>query len=633
MKKSLVAASIIVVLGAAWTGASWYTGKLIEQRMGEMVEIANSELKSYLPNAGIKLSFENYQRGLFSSQARYVLRADDSVPTDNAQLKPGEEIAFLETISHGPFPVAQLKKLYLLPSLASVHSKLENTPRLKTLFEITKGQSLFSAETRIAFSGDTATTIDVIPVEFRGDKNSLRFSGAKINADVGRDMKTTVLDVTNDSTIISAPNQFGQIGQIRLQGLMLTGNTHQNQFNLSLGEQAVNLKQLNVSIDGKETLSMEGIKLATQFDEQDSKLDGQINYALDAIKIQGNNFGSGKLLLKINNLDDKGVKEFSERYNQQTMALLQHGEMLSPEDYQQQSAALLLKNLPLLLKGNPSLSIAPLSWQNSKGESSFTLSIDFLDPAQASTTAETSEQPLVRFVKKIDANLKIPVSMAAEAMAQTAKLQGHSEADAQKMAQMQLQQLATLGQALQLITLKDDIISNSFHYADNQIELNGKKMSLPAFTGLFGIAGDEGDDYLQSEQPDEVTPPENSGETPKSEQPDEAPQVEQPGETPKSEQPDQAPQAEQPAEAPKSEQPDQAPQAEQPAEAPKSEQPDQAPQAEQPAEAPKSEQPDQAPQVEQPAEAPKSEQPDQAPQVEQPAEAPKSEQPDEAAAH
>ncbi|HDV5963957.1 TPA: DUF945 family protein, partial [Yersinia enterocolitica] len=37
MKKSLVAVSVIVVLGAAWTGASWYTGKLIEQRMGELV--------------------------------------------------------------------------------------------------------------------------------------------------------------------------------------------------------------------------------------------------------------------------------------------------------------------------------------------------------------------------------------------------------------------------------------------------------------------------------------------------------------------------------------------------------------------------------------------------------------------
>ncbi len=35
MKKSLVAISVIVVLGAAWTGASWYTGKQLEQNMGD----------------------------------------------------------------------------------------------------------------------------------------------------------------------------------------------------------------------------------------------------------------------------------------------------------------------------------------------------------------------------------------------------------------------------------------------------------------------------------------------------------------------------------------------------------------------------------------------------------------------
>lgn len=61
MKKSLVAVSVIVVLGAAWTGASWYTGKQIEQHMGEVVDNANGQLKAYLPKAGVKLSYENYQ--------------------------------------------------------------------------------------------------------------------------------------------------------------------------------------------------------------------------------------------------------------------------------------------------------------------------------------------------------------------------------------------------------------------------------------------------------------------------------------------------------------------------------------------------------------------------------------------
>ncbi|HGM8661287.1 TPA: YdgA family protein, partial [Serratia odorifera] len=134
MKKSLVAVGVIVVLGAAWTGASWYTGKLIEQRMGEVVANANTQLKAYLPKAGVKLGYENYQRGLFSSQVRYVLRADGTISGDDAALQPGDELAFLETIDHGPFPFAQLKKFNLIPSMASVHTELENTPAAKTLF-------------------------------------------------------------------------------------------------------------------------------------------------------------------------------------------------------------------------------------------------------------------------------------------------------------------------------------------------------------------------------------------------------------------------------------------------------------------------------------------------------------------
>ncbi|MDU4175660.1 MAG: YdgA family protein, partial [Serratia liquefaciens] len=218
MKKSLVAVSVIVVLGAAWTGASWYTGKLIEQRMGEVVENANSQLKAYLPKAGVKLGYENYQRGIFSSKIRYVLRADGSITTDDAPLKPGDEVAFQETIDHGPFPFAQLKKFNLLPSMASVHTELENTAATKGLFDITKGKSLFTAESRISYSGDTSSAIDVIPLDYQKDKSALKFSGATINADVSRDMKAITLDANSDSAVISGPNQFGQTEQVQLLG-------------------------------------------------------------------------------------------------------------------------------------------------------------------------------------------------------------------------------------------------------------------------------------------------------------------------------------------------------------------------------------------------------------------------------
>ncbi len=205
MKKSLIALSIIVVLGAAWTGASWYTGKLIEQRMSALVDNANSLLKSHLPKFRVKLGYENYQRGIFSSKIRYVLRADGSVTTDDAPLKPGDEVAFQEIIDHGPFPFAQLKKFNLLPSMASVHTELENTAATKGLFDITKGKSLFTAESRISYGGDTTSTIDVIPLDYQKDKSALKFGGATINADVSRDMKTITLEASSDSAVISGP--------------------------------------------------------------------------------------------------------------------------------------------------------------------------------------------------------------------------------------------------------------------------------------------------------------------------------------------------------------------------------------------------------------------------------------------
>ncbi|ERK15712.1 putative GTP-binding protein YdgA [Serratia fonticola AU-AP2C] len=512
MKKSLVAVSVIVVLGAAWTGASWYTGKLIEQRMGEMVDTANSQLKTILPKAGVKMSYENYQRGIFSSQARFVLRADGSITTDDALLKSGEEVAFIETVDHGPFPLAQLKKFNLIPSMASVHTELENTPKVKTLFEITKGKSLFSADSRIAYSGDVASSIDVIPVVYQKDKSSLKFSGAKIDADIGKDMQTALLDASSDSLVISGPNQSGQNEQMTMQGLTLKSNTHLGQYGLSLGEQALGMKQLTVAVDGKDAMTMEGFNLASQFGEKGNSLAGQLDYTMAALKIQGTDFGAGKLLLKIDNLDAKGLKEFADRYNQQAMALLQQAETLSPEAYQQQTAEMLVQNLPLLLKGNPTVSIAPLSWKNAKGESAFTLNLDLLDPAQAGAAAESPDQQLARSVKKIDAQLTIPVAMAQETMAQAAQLQGATAQQAQQQAEQQVKSLAAMGEMFKITTLKDNVIGSSFKYADNQIELNGTKMSLPEFVGMFGMLGGasapEEDSAPEPDQQDAAPAPE-----------------------------------------------------------------------------------------------------------------------------
>lgn len=504
MKKSLVATSVIVVLGAAWTGASWYTGKLIEQRMGELVSNANEQIKTLLPKVDIKFIYKDYQRGLFSSTVRYILQVNNGA-TGEKTLADKEEIAFIETIDHGPFPLAQLKRLNLIPSMASVHTELANTPALKKLFDVTNGQSFFTADSRISYSGNTSSAINFIPINYKQNSTSLRFSGATIDADISRDMREVKVSGSSDSIIFASKNHWDQIEQFNVQGLTLKSDHKAGKFDLSIGDQQISIKQIGLSMDGKETASLLGFNLTTQLGETDKNLNGKLTYTLDALKIEDNDFGSGKLAFAFDRLDGQNLKTFSHAYNQLVLTTVQAGENLDPLVYQEQMREMLIANLPMLLKSNPTFSIAPLSWKNAKGESTFTLNVDLTDPAENKTEAEPL---LAQAVKKVDATLTIPMAMATELVTQVGRLQGYTPEEAQKSAQQQVQGIAAMGQMFRLTTTKDDVISSNFRFADKQIELNGQKMSLPEFVGLFGMFGasDNEDEDNDTHEPELEAP-------------------------------------------------------------------------------------------------------------------------------
>lgn len=138
-----------------------------------------------------------------------------------------------------------------------------------------------------------------------------------------------MLDANSDNIVFASPNEFGQNEQITFQGFNLEGNSNESKFGVKLGDQTMTLKQFKLTIDGKDTVALDGFNLVSKFGEQgSSNIGGQIDYTMDALKVQGNDFGAGKLALKIDNVDGKALKDFADSYNRQTMALLQQGENL-----------------------------------------------------------------------------------------------------------------------------------------------------------------------------------------------------------------------------------------------------------------------------------------------------------------
>lgn len=481
MKKNLVAVSVIVILGAAWTGGAWYTGKQFQRRLPELVNDANTRLQSTFPQSGLRFAAENYRRGIFTSHVDIVLQSDGTTG-DNKLLKPGEDVRVNEKVDHGPFPFAQLKKGVFIPSMASVHSVLAKTAKTQPLFDAAKAGAPLVAETRVGYSGNTVSKITVAAMDFQNDQTVIRASGGTF--DVAADSDGDKLKVTGgiDSLVLGGLNQWQQREQLTLQDFSVDNDTHNGKQGYSIGDNTLKARTLVYNLDGKDILSIDSLSQVTHATEDGDKLSVQVNYALDALHIQGQNFGAGKLNISLSNLDGKAVEAFSDNYHQQVAQIMQQTGAVDPQQQQAQITQAFLQQLPIALKGSPYLTIAPLSWKNTKGESTFTLTLNLNDPAAAQQATQdsvlTPDHQWARFVNKLDAKLSVPLDMATETTAQFARLQGYNEKDADLLAKQQVQGLAAMGQMFKLTTVADNTLTSSFHYADNQINLNGQKMSI-----------------------------------------------------------------------------------------------------------------------------------------------------------
>jgi len=485
MKKTLVASGVIVALGVVWTGAAWYTGKQLEGRLADMVKQANVELKNSAPEAGVELAYQNYQRGIFKSHLQLVVKPTSA---ENVWLKPGQSVVLNETVDHGPFPFAQLKTFNLVPAMASVKTTVVNNDVSKPLFDMAKGETPVEINSRIGYGGDTQSSISLNPLNYDNEGEKVAFSGGEFVLSADKDGNEVSLSGEAQSGLIDAVNEYGQRVQLTFNNLKSEGSSKRASFNERIGSQKASLDKLAIAIESKEIAVLEGMNLTAKTDvASDNKtVNSQIDYTLDSLKIQNQNMGSGKLTLKVGQIDGQAWHQFSQQYSEKTKALMAQPEVMkNPELYQQGATEAFFSYLPLLLKGEPVITIAPLSWKNSKGESAFNMSLFLKDPATATGEAQTLSQEVDRSIKSIDSKLTIPVDMATELMTQVAKLEGYQEADAAKLANQQVKGMAAMGQMFRITTLDNNVIATSLQYANGQVTLNGQKMTLEEFVGMF----------------------------------------------------------------------------------------------------------------------------------------------------
>ncbi|GMW54694.1 YdgA family protein [Klebsiella pneumoniae] len=414
-----------MALGVVWTGGAWFTGKQLEGRIADMVQQANAQLRSSAPESGLELSYQDYQRGLFSSHLQLVVKP--IAGQANGWLAAGQSVVLDEVVDHGPFPLASLKAFNLAPAMASVHTTLVKNDASQALFEIAKGDTPFTVDTRIAYSGDSQSAIVLNALDYAKGDEKVTFSGGQFQLDADRDGKNISLKGQAGSGQIDALNEYNQKVQLRFVNLTTDGATELASFNERIGQQKMTLDKLAISVEGKELALIDGMALdgGSTLTQDGKGVNSQVNYTVNSLKLQGQDMGSGKLTLKVDNVDGQAWHQFSQQYSAQSQALLAKPELAqNPELYQQALTETLFNALPILLKGNPSVTISPLSWRNAKGESTLNLSVLLKDPAQVTAPPQTLADSLDRVVQSLDGKVVIPVDMATEFMTKIAGLEG-----------------------------------------------------------------------------------------------------------------------------------------------------------------------------------------------------------------
>ncbi|HAL7299526.1 TPA: DUF945 family protein, partial [Escherichia coli] len=235
MNKSLVAVGVIVALGVVWTGGAWYTGKKIETHLEDMVAQANAQLKLTAPESNLEVSYQNYHRGVFSSQLQLLVKP--IAGKENPWIKSGQSVIFNESVDHGPFPLAQLKKLNLIPSMASIQTTLVNNEVSKPLFDMAKGETPFEINSRIGYSGDSSSDISLKPLNYEQKDEKVAFSGGEFQLNADRDGKAISLSGEAQSGRIDAVNEYNQKVQLTFNNLKTDGSSTLASFGERVGNQ------------------------------------------------------------------------------------------------------------------------------------------------------------------------------------------------------------------------------------------------------------------------------------------------------------------------------------------------------------------------------------------------------------
>ncbi|MDI2593093.1 YdgA family protein [Pseudomonas sp. 681] len=496
-KSAGVLLGIVVAIGAISAGGAWYTGTKLEGVLNTALVDANKELTAAMVGSNGTASVElvSLERGVFSSTAHYRLKGD-------GELFGGEpvELLFVDHIEHGPLPASRLFSLKWLPVMATSHYELEKTPLTEKWFAATKDASPLKGAVNIGYDQSTNGTLELLPLEMAlDDKSSVKFSGLNLDVAATAQAQKLKADGYMDSLKLTTVSQDQAPVQIELNGLTLASNLAKSTYGYYTGDNTVELTSSKTTFGPKQqVLGLNKLEIKNQTEESGTSASGRADYKVGEVTFNGKTLGSAQMAMSLKNLDIPSTMSLMQIYQtklqpyEKAAAEAAAAGQPAPElNLTPQENAQVKAGLEKLLAGGPQFALENLSFTTANGESRANLVLDLTKPSNMDLPPDQLVRQLIAL---LDINLQVSKPMLIDLLSVQAQMDGQTDAKTiVDQATATSDMFSTMATGTQLATLDGTNVVSKLHYANNQVEFNGQKMTVEQFVGfVMGKLGGAG---------------------------------------------------------------------------------------------------------------------------------------------
>jgi uncharacterized protein YdgA (DUF945 family) len=479
---------IVVAIGAISAGGAWYTGTKIEGVLNTSIADANKELKAALvgSNGTATLELVSLERHIFSSTAHYRLKGEGEMFGEAPV-----ELLFVDHLEHGPLPFSRLVSLKWLPVMATSHYELERTPATEKWFAAAKDKSPLKGLVNIGYDESTNGTLELLPLDVALDaKSNLKFSGLNLDVAASAQAQKVKANGYMDSMTLTTVAEDQTPVKVELNGLTVASNLTKSSYGYYIGDNTLELTNSKTTFGAKQSvLGLKKFEMKNLTEESGTSGSGRADYKVGEVSLNGKTVGSAQMAMSLKNLDMPATMALMQvyqtklqPYEKAAAEAAAAGEpapelVLTPAEEAQVKT-----NLEKLLAAGPQVALENLSFKSNNGESRANLVLDLTKPQSMDLPPDQLTQQLIAL---LDFNLKVSKPMLVDLLTVQSEIDGQTDVKlVADQATATADMFSSMAVGTQLAKLEGNDIVTQLHYANNQVEFNGQKMTVEQFVGF-----------------------------------------------------------------------------------------------------------------------------------------------------